>query len=93
MCIRDRRLEPREALAAYTTGAARAAHLEGSVGTLWRGVFADFVVFDADPLVWLEDAKEASDEGRKQRAQKPNVTSTWVGGRLAFTSADATANP
>ena len=89
----SQRLEPREALAAYTTGAARAAHLEGSVGTLWRGGFADFVVFDADPLVWLEDAKEASDEGRKQRARKPNVTSTWVGGRLAFTSADATANP
>jgi imidazolonepropionase-like amidohydrolase len=44
-------LPVREALAAGTWAAAREVGLEGQIGTLAPGAFADLVVLDADPLV------------------------------------------
>jgi predicted amidohydrolase YtcJ len=46
----DQRLSAAEALAAFTLGAARAAHQEDRRGTLLPGYFADLTVVDIDPL-------------------------------------------
>ena len=69
------RLSAAEALTAYTTGAAHAARLNGAVGLLWRGAFADFAVLDASP----EDVGRAAEGVRR-----PRVVSTFVGGRCAY---------
>ena len=66
------RVDAETALGMYTAGAARAAGLEGLVGILWRGSFADFAVLDASP-------EDIGAKGRK----RPRVVSTWVGGRCA----------
>ena len=42
------RIGVEEALAAYTIGGARAAFMEGEIGTLERGRLADFVLVDRD---------------------------------------------
>jgi hypothetical protein len=47
---RAQRLTIREALAAFTTGAAYAAHQEDRRGRLHPGYFADMTVLDRDPL-------------------------------------------
>ncbi len=47
----DEAISVGEALAAYTTGSARACRLEGSVGRLSPGLCADLAVLDADPRV------------------------------------------
>jgi hypothetical protein len=44
------RLSARDALAMYTRGGAFALHREREIGTLEPGMFADFVVLDANPL-------------------------------------------
>jgi predicted amidohydrolase YtcJ len=46
----DQRLSAREALAAFTVGAARAAHQEDRRGRLLPGCAADLTVLDVDPL-------------------------------------------
>lgn len=46
----DQRLSSREALAAFTIGAARAARQEDRRGGLWPGFGADLTVLDVDPL-------------------------------------------
>lgn len=46
----DQRLSATEALAAFTFGAARAAHQEQRRGRLLPGYFADLTVVDLDPL-------------------------------------------
>ncbi|OMH23585.1 hypothetical protein BKD30_11760 [Tersicoccus phoenicis] len=50
------RLTPREALAAYTTGAAAASGESTIKGTLAPGMLADFVALDIDPLTATSDA-------------------------------------
>jgi predicted amidohydrolase YtcJ len=72
------RVDAETALGMYTAGAARVAGLEGLVGILWRGSFADFAVLDASPM-------DIGAEGRK----RPKVTSTWVGGQCAYGCEDA----
>ena len=62
---------PRPRLAC-TPPAPRAAGLEGLVGILRRGSFADFAVLDASH-------EDIGAKGRK----RPRVVSTWVGGRCA----------
>ena len=59
-------LTPRQALLSATGEAARCMGLEGQVGTLRPGAWADFVVLSGDPL---EDV-------RRTRA----IESVWVGG-------------
>lgn len=46
----EQRLSPDAALAAYTVNAAWLAHAERETGNLARGMAADFVVVDGDPL-------------------------------------------
>ncbi len=46
----DQCLDAREALAAFTSGAAWAAHEEGTRGKLGMNYFADLTVLDVDPL-------------------------------------------
>ncbi len=46
----DQRLSAPDALAAFTIGAARAAHQEDRRGRLLPGYFADLTVLDVDPL-------------------------------------------
>jgi predicted amidohydrolase YtcJ len=69
----DQRITVREALAAYTTGAARAAFAERDKGSLAAGRLADFVLLSADPL-------------SIDPALLPTVRVVWtvVGGRLVY---------
>jgi predicted amidohydrolase YtcJ len=46
----DERLSPRQALAAYTTGAAAATGAAQAKGTLTPGKLADFTVLSGSPL-------------------------------------------
>ncbi|SEE35996.1 hypothetical protein SAMN04489740_1221 [Arthrobacter alpinus] len=66
----DERLTPRQALAAYTTGAARATGTESVKGSLTAGKFADFTVLSGSPLT-------AVDIGELE------VLATAVGGRFS----------
>ncbi|MNN14059.1 N-substituted formamide deformylase precursor [compost metagenome] len=65
-----------EALRGFTSDAAWAGHDETQVGKLQRGLRADFVVFDKDPLkvpaAQLDDLK---------------VLSTWVDGEPVYKAA------
>ncbi|WP_449467402.1 amidohydrolase [Stenotrophomonas humi] len=74
----EQRLSAEEALRGFTSDAAWAGHDEAQVGKLQRGLRADFVVFDKDPLkvpaAQLDDLK---------------VLSTWVDGAMVYTSPDA----
>lgn len=67
----DERLTPHQALAAYTTGAARATGTESDKGSLTAGKFADFTVLSGSPLT-------AGDIGELQ------VLATAVGGRFSY---------
>jgi len=79
----SQRLTASEALTAYTTGAAHVTHLNGLVGLLWRGAFADFAVLDASPMdLGAEDRAEGTAARRKK--PRPKVVATFVGGRCAF---------
>ncbi len=64
------KLTPVEALAAFTTGAAFAAHAETRVGTLTPGKWADFIVVDRNPLT-----------GPSTDIWRTKVLQTWVGGQ------------
>ena len=59
-----------EALAAFTTGAAFAAHAETRTATLTPGKWADFIVVDRDPLISPVAGLWAT-----------KVLATWVGGQ------------
>jgi predicted amidohydrolase YtcJ len=69
----EQRLSAAEALRGFTSDAAWAGHDQGEVGTLARGLRADFVVLDRDPLTMpaaqLDELK---------------VLSTWVDGELVY---------
>ena len=62
-----------QALAAYTTGAARAAFAEDKVGTLEKGKWADFILLDRDPFT--VPAPEL---------WRVKVLTTFVGGQVVF---------
>jgi predicted amidohydrolase YtcJ len=72
----EQRLSAEEALRGFTSDAAWAGHDEAQVGKLQRGLRADFVVFDKDPLkvpaAQLDDLK---------------VLSTWVDGEPVYKAA------
>jgi predicted amidohydrolase YtcJ len=74
----EENLSPAEALAAYTTGAARCLGLDGH-GTLAVGGPADLVVLDRDPLA-LDWERE-----------RPRVVATIAGGRATFVADDGPA--
>ncbi len=63
-------------LAAYTTGGAHAVAMDGRLGVLRPGAYADFVVLNRDPLTTppadLSTVK---------------VTQTWMGGRMVWDAA------
>ena len=54
-------LTPRQALTAATRDAARCMKIDGEVGTLERGKWADFVVLDGDPLADITAVRKISD--------------------------------
>ena len=53
-------LTPRQALSAATRDAARCMKVDGQLGTLERGKWADFVVLDADPLTNISNVRRIS---------------------------------
>jgi imidazolonepropionase-like amidohydrolase len=53
-------LTPRQALTAATRDAARCMKVDGQLGTLERGKWADFVVLDADPLANISNVRRIS---------------------------------
>ncbi len=60
-------LTPMQALVAATGGAARVTKLDGQLGTLEPGKFADFVVLNANPLSDIRNTRQ--------------VESVWIAGR------------
>ncbi len=72
----DQRLSAREALAAFTCGAARAAHQEDRRGRLLPGYFADLTVLDVDPL-----------ECVPAQLLSARVTATVINGELVYEGA------
>ncbi|UAJ09733.1 amidohydrolase [Glacieibacterium megasporae] len=62
-----------QALAAFTTGAAYAAHAETRVGTLTPGKWADFIIVDHD--LFVDDPATI---------WRTKVSQTWVGGKRVF---------
>lgn len=62
-----------DALAGFTTWAARAGHLETKVGTLEPGKWADFITLERDPFT--------TPEGDLWRIK---VTATWLAGKKVF---------
>ncbi|WP_157723007.1 amidohydrolase family protein, partial [Stenotrophomonas pictorum] len=70
-----------EAAPGFTRDAAWAGHDEAEVGTLKRGLRADFVVLDRDPLTV---AAGELDELK--------VLSTWVDGEPVYMSGQAQAD-
>lgn len=74
------RLSLGEALAAYTTGAARAVFAEDRLGRIARGMRADFLFVDRDPTA-------ASPEALRET----KVLETWINGQQAWSAAKGTA--
>jgi hypothetical protein len=62
-----------DALAGFTTWAARAGHLESKVGTLEKGKWADFITLERDPFTTPEGD-----------LWKIKVTATWLAGKKVF---------
>lgn len=75
--LRDRKLTPREALPLMTSGSAYALFREDEVGKLQRGLLADMIVLDDNPL--------AVDP---QQIKDLEVQMTMVGGDILFCAAD-----
>ena len=76
----QQRLSAIEALRGFTRDAAWAGHDEAEVGSLQRGLRADFVVLDRDPL--------APDAGRLDTLK---VLSTWVDGVPVYKAGEQAA--
>jgi len=72
----EQRLSAAEALRGFTSDAAWAGHDEAQVGTLQRGLRADFVVLDRDPLTVAAD-----------QLDDLKVLSTWVDGEPVYKAA------
>jgi predicted amidohydrolase YtcJ len=72
------RLDRAAALAGYTIGAAWAGFAERKIGRLAAGLYADFVLIDADPLL----ASPAA-------VRQTRVFETWVAGRKVFEAVPA----
>ena len=51
-------MTPAQTIAAATGGAARVMHLDGKLGTLQPGKWADFVVLDANPLTDIKNLRQ-----------------------------------
>ena len=62
-----------QALDCFTRGAAYAAHRENEIGSLLKGMQADFILLDVDPLTAVP-----------QDLLRAKVAQTWVGGRLVY---------
>ena len=62
-----------QALDCFTRGAAYAAHREREIGSLLKGMQADFILLDIDPLT-----------ASPQDLLHAKVAQTWVGGRLVY---------
>lgn len=60
-------MTPMQALVAATSGAARVMKLDGKLGTIQAGKFADLVVLDADPLADIRNTRK--------------LDSVWIAGR------------
>ncbi len=73
--LADQKLSAKEALEAFTLGAAYAVHEEKELGKLEPGYFADFTVLDVDPLTCDPKALLSA-----------HVFATCVGGQLAYGS-------
>ncbi len=69
----DQRVSTLHALRAYTADAARCAALQGRIGRIAPGLFADFVQLSADPLATPPEALE-----------KLSVLRTICGGRVVY---------
>jgi len=66
-------LNRQQALAAYTSAAARALFAEGRIGRIAEGMRGDFILVDRDPMfAGPADLRET------------RVIQTWVGGRLVY---------
>ena len=63
--LRSRVLPMQEVMASATTTAARLCRMEGEIGALVPGAYADLLVVDGDPL---EDPKLFQNDGRALRA-------------------------
>lgn len=72
--IREREaLTAEEAMKLFAQGAAFALRLDGLVGTLASGAFADFIILDGSPADFIVMGNA-----------KPNVLGTFVGGKCAY---------
>ena len=74
----DERMHPRQALHAFTAGAAYAAFVDHDVGRLEVGRIADLTVLDHSPL-----------DAREEELVSARVRYTIVAGRVAYAGADA----
>jgi predicted amidohydrolase YtcJ len=74
----EQNLTPEEALRAYTSWAARAAHWEEETGILAPGRWADVTVMSIDPLVVGESEPGALLDGE--------IVATVVGGEVVFSA-------
>lgn len=66
-------LSPVEALAGFTQGAAYAMNLDGNVGTLTPGKWADFILVNGDPIA-----------GDPVRIWQIEVLETWLAGERVY---------
>jgi predicted amidohydrolase YtcJ len=71
------RLTREAALAAWTSGAAYAGFAEGRFGRVAKGLRADFLLIDRDPLLATPGELRAT-----------RVLQTWVGGKLVYQAKD-----
>ena len=72
------RLEPAQALAAYTAGSAYVNHLDDVTGAIEPGMLADLTVLDRDPLA-----------GPPGEIADTRVRFTYVAGELVYAARDA----
>ncbi len=71
-------MSPEEAVRAYTSWSAYAAHWEGETGVLAPGRWADVTVMDVDPLVLGETDPGSILDGR--------IVATVAAGRVVYRS-------
>ena len=77
----EQRMTPEEAVRAYTSWSAYAAHWEDLTGVLAPGRWADLTLLDIDPLVVGETDPGALLDG--------NIVATIVAGEIVFRAAEA----